>query len=193
MIRATAALAAALLATSCATDKVTLLDNEPGSDTGAVAILAADGRESVVDRPLTEAALRDGAVKPKPVKAIKPAYATLLASLPPRARRFEITFPSNESAIPAAQRGILEAIRNELATRPGAQIEVAGFTDSSGGDAENDALSLKRAQAVAEELRAYGFRVDPSDAVGRGEDEARNQLGDGKVSEAFRRVDVIVR
>lgn len=193
MIRATAALAGALFATSCATDKVTLLDNEPGGATGAVAVLDPDGGETVIDRPLTEAALREGAIKPKPVKAIKPAYAELLANLPPRAKAFVITFPIGQSRIPGAQRGILEAIRNELAIRPGAQIEVAGFTDSSGSDSLNDKISLDRAQAVAAELREYGFPVAPGDAVGRGEDEAKARLGDEKMDESYRRVEVIVR
>ena len=193
MIRASPALAAALLAGGCATDKVTLLDSEPGSDTGAVAVLAPDGRESLIDRPLTEAALRGGPTKAKAVKAIKPAYAQLLANLPPRAKAFVITFPLGQSRIPETQRSILEAIRNELAIRPGAQIEVAGFTDSSGSDSLNDSISLQRAAAVAAELREYGFPVAPGDAVGRGEDEAKARLGDEKMDESYRRVEVIVR
>lgn len=193
MKRAALALTAALLATACATDRVTLLENEDGNATGALAVLASDGQESVIDRPLTEAKLRDGPTKARAVKALKPAYASLLANLPPAAKPFVITFPTDVSAIPADQRGILEAIRTELSIRPGAQIEVAGFTDSTGGDAMNDEISRKRAEAVAEELRGFGFAIDPGDAVGRGEDEAKKQLGDGVASEAFRRVEIIVR
>ena len=187
------ALAAALLATGCATDKVTLLDNEPGSDTGALAVLASDGRESVIDRANSQAALRDGPTKAKTVKKIKPAYTALLADLPPKAKGFVITFPLGKSRIPDEQRGVLEAIRNELSIRPGAQIEVAGFTDSSGPDTLNDQISQQRAAAVVAELREYGFPVDPADAVGRGEDEAKAKLGDEKMDESFRRVEVIVR
>ena len=193
MIRASPALAAALLATACATDKVTLLDNEPGSGPGALAVLASDGRESVIDRPNTEAALRDGQTKAKAIKSLKPEYAALLANLPPQAKGFVITFPLGQSRIPDAQRGILEAIRNELSIRPGAQIEVAGFTDSSGSDTLNDEISQQRAQAVVQELREYGFPVEPGDAVGRGEDEAKARLGDDKMDESYRRVEVIVR
>ena len=193
MIRAAPALVAALLTTACATEKVTLLENEPGSGTGALAVLASDGRESVIDRANSEAALRDGPTNAKPIKSIKPAYAALLAGLPPQAKGFVITFPTDQSSIPADQRSIIEAIRNELSIRPGAQIEVAGFTDSTGDDASNDALSLKRAMAIVEELRGYNFPVDPGDAVGRGEDEAKRMLGDDKASEAYRRVEVIVR
>ena len=188
-----AALAGALLASGCATDKVTLVENEDGHPTGAVAVLASDGRESLIDRPLTQAKLRDGLTKGRAVKALKPAYAVLLANLPPAAKAFVITFPRDQSAIPVEQRSILEAIRNELSTRPGAQIEVAGFTDSTGSDELNDDISKKRAEAVAQELRGFGFVIDVGDAVGRGEDEAKKQLGDEVSSEAFRRVEIIVR
>ena len=109
MKRAALALTAALLATACATDRVTLLENEDGNATGALAVLASDGQESVIDRPLTEAKLRDGPTKARAVKALKPAYASLLANLPPAAKPFVITFPTDVSAIPADQRGILEA------------------------------------------------------------------------------------
>ncbi|MDP3676922.1 MAG: OmpA family protein [Novosphingobium sp.] len=193
MRRASLALGAALFAAGCATDRVTLLDNESGSETGALAVLASDGRESVIDQPLTQAKLRDGPTRARPVKAIKPAYATLLANLPPAAKGFVVTFPPGQSAIPVEQRGILEAIRTELSIRPGAQIEVAGFTDSTGDGALNDEVSRKRAEAVAQELRDFGFNVDAGDAVGRGEDEAKQQLGDEVASEAYRRVEVIVR
>ena len=192
-MRTALALAGALLVAGCATDRVTLLDNEDGNATGALAVLASDGRESVIDRPLTQAKLRDGPTTARAVKAVKPAYAALLADLPPAAKGFVITFPPDQSAIPVEQRSILEAIRTELSIRPGAQIEVAGFTDSTGDDALNDDVSRKRAEAVAQELRDSGFAVDPGDAVGRGEDEAKKQLGDGVASEAYRRVEVIVR
>ena len=193
MKRAALALAGALLATGCATDRVTLLDNEDGNETGALAVLASDGRESVIDRPLTEAKLRDGPTKGRAVKQLKPAYSALLANLPPAAKPFVITFPLGLSKIPADQRGILEQIRNELSTRPGAQIEVAGFTDSTGPEELNEKISKERAEGVAQELREFGFEVGADDAVGRGESEARATLGDDKADESYRRVVVIVR
>ena len=188
-----AALAGALLASGCATDRVTLLDNEDGAADFAIADITKPDRERVIDQPLTQAKLRDGLTKGRAVKALKPAYAILLADLPPAAKAFVITFPPDQTAIPVEQRSILDAIRTELANRPGAQIEVAGFTDSTGSDTKNDEISRDRAEAVAKELRGFGFVIDAGDAVGRGEDEAKKQLGDNVSSEAFRRVEIIVR
>ena len=193
MIRGAAALAVALAVTGCATDKLTLLENEPGHDTGAVAVIDSKGRETLVDQVNAQAALRNGPSKVRQLKELRPEYTSLIGSLPPQARAFVITFPVGSSDIPAEQRGVLDQIRNELSTRPGAQIEVAGFTDSTGADALNDKISLGRAQSVVEQLRGFGFNVDAEDAVGRGEDDAKAKLGDEVANDGYRRVEVIIR
>jgi outer membrane protein OmpA-like peptidoglycan-associated protein len=189
----TGAAALGLLAAGCASDKLTLLDNEEGEGTGAVAVLAPDGGETLIDRPLTEAALRDGPTRSRPVKSLKPAYAALLSSLPPKARAFPFTFALGETRIPPEQRARLEEIRNELSIRPGAQVEVVGFTDSMGDEELNNEVSRNRALAVAAELRGFGFPIAEGDVVGRGEYDARDTIGDEKADERFRRVEVIVR
>lgn len=191
-MRAALVFASAVALAGCATDRVTLLDNEMGHPDGAVAVLSADG-ETVIDRPNTQASLGGGTPRTRSVDPNNPAFDALLDTLPPAATRFRITFPVNDARILSGQRAVLEQIRGELSRRPGAQIEVAGFTDSTGDDASNDALSKQRAEAVARELREYGFDIDPDDAVGRGEDEARSRLGDNVASEEYRRVYVIVR
>ena len=193
MIRSAAALAVALAVTGCATDKLTLLENEPGHETGAVAVIDSKGRETLVDQVNAQAALRNGPSKVRQLKELRPEYTSLIGSLPPQASAFVITFPVGSSDIPAEQRGVLDQIRNELSTRPGAQIEVAGFTDSTGADMLNDKISLGRAQSVVEQLRGYGFNVDAEDAVGRGEDDAKAKLGDEVANDGYRRVEVIVR
>ena len=197
MIRATlklyGVLAGALFASGCATDKVILLENEDDHPTGAVAVIASNGSESVIDRPLTQAKLRDGPTKGRALKKLKPKYGALLAGLPPSAKGFIITFPTGESTIPEDQRGVLQLIRNELANRPGAQIEVAGFTDSNGTEELNNTISKDRADIVAQELRNSGFAVGENDTVGRGEYEAREKLGDEVVDATYRRAIVIVR
>ena len=88
---------------------------------------------------------------------------------------------------------MLELIRAELANRPGAQIEVAAFTDSVGSETDNYQLSLDRARNVALELRGYGFDIAEGDAIGRGEYEALKAAGDDRDLAEYRRVDVIVR
>jgi len=190
--RAALALAGALLAAGCAADRVTLLDNEDGEQQFAVADITNPDKERVLDAQLSELKLGRSS-GPRALRKLRESDAQLLTGLPPKAREFVIIFPAGESKIPQDQRKILEDIRNELSVRPGAQIEVAGFTDSQDTDEKNDRLSLGRAQSVAQELRDFGFPVDPGDAVGRGEDEAKKRFGDDKEVPEYRRAVVIVR
>lgn len=189
------AIGGALLLAGCATDKVTLLENEAGHETGAVAVIGRNGGETLVDKVNSQAGLRGGPTSVKALKQINPAYTALLTLLPPPLRTFHINFGTGETKIPQAQRGVIDEIRAELSRpeRKGAQIEVAGFTDSVGGDQRNDTVSKDRAEAVAQELRESGFSIDANDAVGRGEDDAKGKLGDEVNDETYRRVDVIIR
>lgn len=182
----------ALLA-ACASDRVTLLDNEDGAAQFAVADITRPGRERIVDRQNSELRLR-GNSSARALKKVRASDTELVRGLPPRAARFAFTFPPESFRIPEAQKSQLALIRDQLLARgAGAQIEVVGYTDSTGADANNDRLSQQRAQAVAQELRELGFPIGAEDAVGRGEDEARQALGDGVASEAYRKVEVIVR
>ena len=192
-MRGALVLAGTLALAGCATDRVTLLDNEPGNETGAVAVLAADGSETVLDQANSEAALRRGASRVRSISAVRTADTAVLASLPPAAKAFTIPFETNQSTIGDQQRAVLELIRSELSSRPGAQIEVAAFTDSVGSESDNYELSLDRARNVAGELRTYGFAIEDGDAIGRGEYEALKAAGDNRDLAEFRRVDVIVR
>lgn len=183
----------ALALGACATDRVTLLEGEPGHAVGAIAVLGSDGEETVLDSANQQASLGRGAPRLRTVDQLDPAYGALMDTLPLPPVSFAITFPTDESSIPANQRQVLDSIRAELARRPGAQIEVAGFTDSTGTEASNNELSAQRALAIVQELRESGFEVATEDAVGRGEYEAQAALGDNVSDESYRRVDVIIR
>lgn len=193
MNRAVGASAIALALAGCATSRVTLLDNEAGNDTGAVAILKADGTETVLGSANSEVRLGREPARVKSIAAVRSADTALLATLPPPPRSFTIPYGTNQSTIGPEQEPILDEIRAELAKRPGAQIEVAAFTDSVGSETDNYRLSLERARNVAGWLRGNGFAVDESDAVGRGEFEALKAMGDDRDLPEFRRVHVIIR
>ena len=188
-------LAGAIALGGCASDKLTLVQNEDGNETGAVAIIdeKTGADKAVIDTKLTETKLTNRP-KSRAVKELKPAYTELFSRLPPKAVPFTILFGFKETRIPEAQRGTIDNIREALKDRPGAQIEVAGFTDSMGPDTINERISYERALAVVQELREGGFTVEDEDAVGRGEIAARANNGpDEYPNELFRKVEVIVR
>jgi len=186
--------AIALTLAGCATDKVTLLPNEDGHATGAVAVIdEKHGREVVVDRPLTRASLGARPGAPRAVRKLDKSDARLLASLPPGAVVFELNFLPGTTTMTAESRPKLALIRDAIAERPGAEVQVTGHTDTMGSEEMNDRLSLDRAEAVVKVLIAEGFAPDLLTAVGRGEREPKLDRGDQMPSEINRRVQVIVR
>lgn len=189
------ALTGAIALGGCASDKLTLFENEDGNATGAVAILdPVTLKERVeVNTALTEAKLTSRP-KPRAVKQVKPAYTELLANLPLKAERITILFEFKDNEIPAAQRGKIDDIRKAIELRPGAQIEVVGYTDTMGPAEGNLTLSEDRAKSVITELVALGIPIDIKDAVGRGELEAvASGDPDSYANPLYRKVVVVVR
>jgi outer membrane protein OmpA-like peptidoglycan-associated protein len=72
------------------------------------------------------------------------------------------------------------------------KIIVEGHTDSAGSEATNEALSLKRANAVREHLVSHGIDAAKITAVGKGESTpvATNDTPDGRANN--RRVELVV-
>ena len=191
-MRSALALAGALLASGCATDRVTLLDNEDGSPNFAVAEITNPGKECVVDRQLSEQKLGKGC-KPKPLDKLRERDAALVQGLPLKIFTKEFLFAPDVAELTPAQLSEIPQIQQAALDRNPAQIEIEGFTDSDGAEAANLELSRKRAQAVAEQLRAGGVPIENSDIIARGEFEALKNGPDETVNPAFRKVSISVR
>ena len=192
-LRAVAAAAAVALA-GCAHSSMVLLPDEDGGH-GKVAILESGGKPT--DAIVTEANSRAtlGAANPsiRPIDALKPAEAALVSDLPPPAKSFTLYFPEGTTDITPESAPVLEELRAEIAKRPGAEVQVTGHTDTVGSDADNDALSQKRAEQILNLLASKGFDRSIMSAVGRGERELKQPTADNVSNPANRRVEVIVR
>ena len=186
---------AILLLGGCAHSSMVLLPDENGGH-GAVTILKpAGGTETVIDEPNTRATI-DGSrpsIHPLGAKGLKPEEASLVNALPPAPKSFTLYFLEGTTEMTAASVPVLDELRAEIAKRPGAEIQVTGHTDTVGSDADNDALSLKRAVEIRDLLASKGFDRSIMTAVGRGERELRVPTGDNVSSPVNRRVEVIVR
>ncbi|WP_234193314.1 OmpA family protein [Pseudacidovorax sp. NFM-22] len=80
---------------------------------------------------------------------------------------------------------------------PEAPVRVRGHTDARGSDAYNEALSLRRAQRVAERLAAAtGVRTLQTEGLGRREPVAPNTTPDGRDDpegrQKNRRVEIVI-
>ncbi|WP_050938186.1 OmpA family protein [Vibrio harveyi] len=77
-------------------------------------------------------------------------------------------------------------------TNPQAQVEINGYSDTTGSEAYNQQLTEKRAQAVADHFQAEGIAADRMTVKGMGEANpvASNETREGR--EQNRRVEVVV-
>jgi len=190
------ALAAAVALAGCAHSSMVLLPDEDGGH-GEVTILKADrsGTGTIVNQPNTRARL-DGSkpsVRPLGANGLKPEEAALVNALPPPPKSFTLYFLEGTTEMTPESAPALEELRAEIARRPGAEVQVTGHTDTVGSDADNDSLSLRRAQEILNLLASKGFDRSIMTAVGRGERELKVQTGDNVSSPVNRRVEVIVR
>lgn len=92
-----------------------------------------------------------------------------------------------ESAMPTIQ----SAVQSIAAC--GKKISVAGHTDRSGSDGYNDALALRRAEAVARLLKAQGASSENLEVSSYGEREPKVPTADGERSPQNRRVEITVK
>ncbi|WP_022819846.1 OmpA family protein [Fusobacterium russii] len=130
-----------------------------------------------------EAALKDS-LKDTPVK-ISREGENLNINLPGG-----VTFATDSATISQSFYSSLNEIANVLVQYPESKILVNGYTDSTGGDAHNQALSERRASSVASYLVAQGVARNRIIATGYGKSNpiATNSTEAGK--QANRRVEV---
>ncbi|ASK33801.1 OmpA family protein [Alloalcanivorax mobilis] len=93
-----------------------------------------------------------------------------------------VTFDSDSTQVKSSFNSVLESVAQVLKEYKSTMIQVAGHTDSTGGDRYNMLLSQQRAQAVANSLGGFGVQAVRMDVVGFGETQpiASNGSADGR-------------
>ncbi|MCK5885781.1 MAG: OmpA family protein, partial [Alcanivorax sp.] len=101
-----------------------------------------------------------------------------------------LTFDTDSTTVKSSFRPVLDAVSEVLKEYKSTMIQVAGHTDSTGGDKYNLMLSQQRAQSVANILGGFGVEQVRMDTVGFGETQpiASNNTASGR--EQNRRVEL---
>jgi outer membrane protein OmpA-like peptidoglycan-associated protein len=171
-----ASVACAVIA-GCATVKpapkvntyVVLLPEENGTPT---AVIVGEGASALtLDQPFSAATVDSaGKIDRKSPTAAEAnqTFAAALAAQPPKPISFTLYFETNSTQIISGSRPQLEALMAEAARRQAVEVQVTGHTDRVGSDADNDRLSLQRAEAVRTMLVQSGIKATFIRAVGRG-------------------------
>lgn len=195
--RLTLVAAVATMLAACAQDRVVLLANDDGTSSGAVAVLDPESGEAraVVSDANSETLIGSGplataSLQPDEIAAV---YGALLEGLPRPPADFTVYFEEGTTTITAESRSRLQDLLDEVAARPGAEVQVTGHTDRVGKVADNDALSVRRAEEVAAQLIDVGLDAGLVRIAGRGEREPVVETEDEVDEPRNRRVVVTVR
>src|SRR5271165_4372047 len=122
-----------------------------------------------------------------------PPPAPMAAPAPAPARSYLVFFDWDKATLtPRAQQIIKEAADNSTKVKY-TQIQVNGYTDTSGTAQYNQGLSVRRAQAVAAELVKDGVPKNVIAIQGFGETHLLVPTGPGVREPQNRRVEIIIR
>jgi len=104
----------------------------------------------------------------------------------------DVSFDTNSAAIKPTLAPVLDRFAQTLAANAATTVQIIGHTDSTGSDAINEPLSVRRASAVRDYLGARGVAVSRIAIDGRG---SRQPIADNSTlagRAANRRVEIYV-
>ena len=192
---AAAAAFASILLGACASrvGTVVLLPEKDGRD-ASIAVRAGETSVVLAEPYAAADVTTAGATAYRSSAAeVQALFGAALAAQSPRPTQFTLYFVEGVDALTDESRTVLENALAELAQRPVPDIVIVGHTDSVGTDAFNDALALKRAEAVRALLLGRGLAPGSVEAVGRGKRQLAIPTADGVAEPRNRRVEIIVR
>jgi len=128
-----------------------------------------------------------------PEEQVRREFGATLDAIPANPAKFTLYFITGTDELTDESKAELQSVLEELRRRPAPDILVIGHTDSVGSHADNDALSLQRAQTMREEMLSLGIPPDRIRASGRGEREPLVPTEDGIDEPRNRRVEINVR
>ena len=175
-------------------DKVVLLPGVGERPTGAVSVKAAKG-ELLLAQPYQQANVSGGdiAAEQSSAEKVQAEFGTLLAAQPQRARTWTVTFAAGGGQLTPESAPVLEELRAALTGFGAGEVIVTGHTDRVGSVADNDKLSLVRANTVRDLLVAAGVPADRIAVSGRGERSPVVPTADEVAEPRNRRVEIKLR
>jgi len=105
----------------------------------------------------------------------------------------EVSFDYNSAAIKPAFQQSLTKLANVLIKYDRNRVTVVGHTDSTGSDAYNQDLSIRRASSVVDALEDRGVERGTLGTEGRGEREPRADNGTEAGRQLNRRVEILIQ
>ena len=120
-------------------------------------------------------------------------FASTVEALPGRPAAFTLYFLEGKDELTSESKAELDKVFGELKRRPLPDIMVIGHTDTVGGLAYNDKLSLARAERLRQMLVGLGIAPERVISAGRGKRELLVPTEDNIAEARNRRVEINVR
>jgi outer membrane protein OmpA-like peptidoglycan-associated protein len=170
----------------------------PGRDgkTGGLAVTSG-ARQQLLAAPYASSRVGDdgrledaGRVDADQVRQI---FTDALGAQPPRPTTYVLYFVEGTDGLTPDSAREMTTVLREIGRYPAVEVVVIGHTDRTGSVAYNDALSLRRAERMADHLVAMGIRRDQIRLGARGEREPLVATEDEVAEPRNRRVEITVR
>lgn len=159
-------------------------------------IVRREGAEQLLDKPYAASRI---VAQGKPQAAqlnaaeVNNTFGPALAALPGKPATFLVYFLEGKDELTAASNAELKNLFAEIKRRPEPDVMIIGHTDSVGGEAYNDKLSLARAERMRDLLSSMGIPSSRIQVAGRGKREAMVPTQGGVSEPRNRRVEISVR
>lgn len=103
----------------------------------------------------------------------------------------DVLFDTGQATLRSGAYGTLDRLASALKDKPGRKVLIEGHTDNVGSDANNQALSERRAQSVQMALMQRGVASDQITVLGKGESSPLASNDDAGSRQQNRRVELI--
>ena len=169
----------------------------PGQDGQMGAVSVTHGSEQrILDAPYATARIGvDGRLETGVATEaeVRRVWGEALAAQPPRPVSFLLYFLEGRDELTPESLRVIQQVFAEIGRRPAPQVAVIGHTDRVGTVPFNDALSLRRAQKIRDDMVKLGVPADQIQVAGRGEREPLVATEDEVAEPRNRRVEISVR
>ncbi len=174
------------------TSYVVLLPSPDGT-VGQVDVTTASGVTTL--SKAQDAVLLDGSGKAfKPSEGLlKSDFNDAVAHLPLLPEQFRLYFQTGSAALTKESNTALPQVIDAMKLRQAPDVSVVGHTDTVGSAKYNRELGLKRANTVADKIRAEGLKDVEVSVQSEGEDKLLVPTKDGVAEPQNRRVEITVR
>lgn len=164
--------------------------------TGRLAVTFDDGSQILLEGDYASAELKDGRRREftGDAEMMRKEFGAAIAALPGAPLVATLYFKFGTTELNESSQANVDYIFRQIMSMQGAEVSIIGHTDTVGGSARNQTLSVSRAERVRDRLIQLGLPPERIIAVtGMGESQLLVETADNVREERNRRVQITVR